>query len=249
MAEQKWNPDAYVASASFVPALGRPVIDLLRPAPGMRVLDLGCGDGVLTAELASLGVEVVGVDSSPEMVAVATERGLDARVGDAHELDFHAEFDAVFSNAALHWMTAPQRVVAGVARALRPGGRFVGEFGGHGNIAGIGVASQAALRLRGLPAPGNPWYYPTAEEYRALLEAHGFTVASCELIPRPTPLPTGLTGWLETFGDALLFDVDPAERAQVRQEIAELAEPWLRDAAGGWTADYVRLRFSAALSA
>ena len=156
---QTWNPDQYARNAGFVPALGLPVVELLDPQPGERILDLGCGDGVLTEKLASLGCQVVGVDSSAAQVAAAQARGLDARVVDAHELPFEAEFDAVFSNAALHWMRQPEAVIAGVWRALEPGGRFVGELGGAGNIAPVldGAGRPcwpAAASIRSRPAPG-----------------------------------------------------------------------------------------------
>ena len=177
-------------------ALGLPVVDLLDPQPGERILDLGCGDGVLTEKLAALGCQVVGVDSSPEQVAAARARGLDARVVDAHHLPFEAEFDAVFSNAALHWMRQPEAVIASVWRALEPGGRFVGELGGAENIASVQDALQAMLARRGVDlAQISPWYFPDEAEYRSKLEQAGFVVTSIERFPRPTRCPaTSATG-------------------------------------------------------
>src|SRR5262245_55699649 len=167
---QTWNAEQYSEHARFVTDLGMPVVELLAPARGEDILDLGCGDGPLTRKLAQLGCRVVGVDASAEMIAAARALGLDARVMDGHALRFDSEFDAVFSNAALHWMKQPERVMAGVWRALRPGGRFVGEFGGHGNVATIVATLGHALRERGIdPAAFDPWYFPTAEEYRGLL--------------------------------------------------------------------------------
>ena len=143
---QSWKADRYAEHAHFVPALGQPVLDLLKPQTGERILDLGCGDGVLTEKIAAAGASVVGVDASEDMVAAARKRGLDARVVDGARLDFAGEFDAVFSNAALHWMKQdPDAVIAGVERALKPGGRFVGEMGGHGCVAAITVAMIAVL--------------------------------------------------------------------------------------------------------
>lgn len=242
------DPAAYATHAAFVPALGAPVLDLLAPRPGERILDLGCGDGVLTARLVAAGATVVGIDADREMVAAAVDKGLDARLGDGRRLGFDAEFDAVFSNAALHWMGEPAPVVAGVFRALRPGGRFVGEFGGHGNIAAIRVAVRAVLAARGYRVPAQEDnYYPTAEAFRAALEAGGFAVDSCDLIPRPTPLVSGMEAWLQTFRGGFIdaAGVPAEERGQVIEDARTLLRPVLADAAGNWTADYVRLRFSA----
>lgn len=249
-ARQHWDPDRYCANAGFVAVLGEPVLDLLAPRAGERILDLGCGDGVLTAKLAGLGVDVIGVDASVEQVAAARARGLDARAVDGHALAFTAAFDAVFSNAALHWMTDPDAVLAGVRRALRPGGRFVGEFGGYGNCARIRAALYDGLARRGVDAAAlDPWYFPTPEAYRERLEAQGFTVRSLALIDRPTPLPGPLAAWLDTFGDAFFGVVPAAERPQFRTWISERLRPLLCDAEGQWTADYVRLRFAASLTA
>jgi SAM-dependent methyltransferase len=244
LAAQTWNARGYAENARFVADLGSPVLELLAPQQGERILDLGCGDGALTAKLAPLVAAVVGIDSSPELIAAARERGLDARLGDAHELPFADEFDAVFSNAALHWMTAPERVVRGVARALRPGGRFVGELGGHGNVAAIRVALAAELGMRGR-AVAAPWYFPTADAYAGVLSSNGFAVDSMALIARPTPLPTGLRGWLATFANPFLHEFDAAEREAIGMAVEARLRPVLCDPAGRWTADYVRLRFAA----
>ena len=200
-----WDAGRYATNARFVAELAAPVVELLAPRPGERILDLGCGDGALSEQLAALGSEVVGVDSGPAMVEAARARGLDARLMDGQALSFEAEFDAVFSNAALHWMRAPDAVIAGVRRALRPGGRFVGEFGGHGNVAAITVALVAVLAARGADGSGAiPWYFPTADAYAGKLKCHGLLVERIELIPRPTRLPTDMAGWLETLRGAVL---------------------------------------------
>jgi SAM-dependent methyltransferase len=243
---QTWQAERYATNARFVADLGAPVLALLAPQPGERILDLGCGDGALTGKLAAAGVAVVGVDASPEMIEAARARGLDARVMDGQALTFAAEFDAVFSNAALHWMRDPDAVIAGVARALRPGGRFDGEFGGHGNVAAITVALLAVLARRGQDGRAAiPWYFPAPDAYRAKLEAHGFAVAQIELIPRPTPLPTDMAGWLDTFAETFFARLEPAARPAARDEVVELLRPCLCDERGRWTADYVRLRFAA----
>ena len=244
--DSQWNPDQYARHAGFVAQLGRPVVDLLAPTQGERILDLGCGDGALTRALADAGCRVTGVDASPEMVAAARERGLDARVVDGQSLDFRNEFDAVFSNAALHWMPRPEGVLEGVWYSLHPGGRFVGEMGGQGNVSTIVTALEAALAERGLdPAPLNPWYFPSAEDYRTLLEARGFEVTHLESFARPTPLPHAIHGWLATFAHAFVMALPEREREPYLEEVAERCRPRLCDEAGNWTADYVRLRFAA----
>jgi SAM-dependent methyltransferase len=187
---QTWDPERYARNARFVADLASPVVELLAPRAGEHILDLGCGDGVLTAKLAALECHVIGVDASASQVAAAKKLGLDARVMDGEQLQFEQEFDAVFSNAALHWMSNPDQVIEGVRRAQHPIGRFVGEFGGHGNVATIRKALIDALDRRGVDGSAvNPWFYPTSEEYAARLARGGFTVKSIELIPRPTSLP------------------------------------------------------------
>ena len=245
-AGQTWDPVAYERNARFVADLGAPVVELLAPRPGEDVLDLGCGDGVLTERIAATGARVRGCDASVELIQAARARGLSVDWVDAHALPYSAEFDAVFSNAALHWMTRPAEVIAGVRRALRPGGRFVGEFGGFGNVAAVVTALIAVLDRRGMDgAAAKPWYNPTPEEYAALLEAHGLRVDEIRLIPRPTPLPTGMAGWLETFAEPFVRRLPEAERTAAIDEALHLLAPSLRDASGQWIADYVRLRFAA----
>jgi trans-aconitate methyltransferase len=241
---QTWSPASYQQNAAFVPALGAPLLAQLAAQPGERILDLGCGDGTLTEQIAAAGASVVGIDASPEMVAGAKKRGLDARVLDATKLPFDGEFDAVFSNAVLHWIADADAALGGVFRALKPGGRFVGEFGGHTNIAAIAVAMRAVFARHNLPYTRH-WYYPSDEEYRERLAANGFVVQDIRLFPRPTPLPTGMSGWLRTFALAQLNSVPEADRESVEQEIVELLRPSLCDQRERWTADYVRLQFVA----
>src|SRR5690348_9278161 len=173
--EQHWDPARYQRNAGFVAALGQPVVELLAPRMDERILDLGCGDGALSVVLAQRA-RVTAVDASADQVAAARSRGLDAHVADGTRLGYAAEFDAVFSNAALHWMRDPDAVIDGVWRALKPGGRFVAECGGAGNVAHVLAALLAALARRGVDGcPSIPWYFPTVEDYRARLEKRGFT--------------------------------------------------------------------------
>ncbi len=241
---QTWSPSDYQQHAGFVPALGASILTRLAPQAGERILDLGCGDGVLTQDLIASGADVVAVDASPQMVAAAVARGVAAHVMDARGLTFTAEFDAVFSNAVLHWIPEADAVLAGVARALRPGGRFVAEFGGHTNVAAIVVALRAAFASHGL-AFESPWYYPSPGEYRTRLEAAGFIVDDIRLVPRPTPLPTGMLGWLRTFGVSIFASVPEALVSRVQEDVVELLRPTLCDNSGQWTADYVRLQVEA----
>jgi trans-aconitate methyltransferase len=244
MSVQSWNSEQYAREARFVAELGAPVLELLAPKPGERILDLGCGDGALTRLLAAKGCSVVGVDSSPAFIDAARALGLDARIGDARTLSFDGEFDAVFSNAVLHWVRPPETAIDGVWRALRPGGRFVGEMGGHGCVAAIVGALGDGLAARGLDASlVNPWYFPSVADYGARLVARGFRIESIELIPRPTPLPGELRGWLETFAQSFTSALPEGERAGFLDEVSQRLRPALCDAAGRWTADYVRLRF------
>ena len=243
---QSWNPAVYAEVGAFVPSLGAGVLEWLAPQRGERILDLGCGDGQLTAKIAASGAKVVGIDASLEMVEGALSKGIDARIGNAEALPFRSEFDAVFSNAALHWVRDQDAMIAGVKRALKPGGRFVAEMGGHGNIAAIRVALIAVLERHG--CAGLEYgvnYYPTPDGYAARLESHGFAVEEMQLIPRPTPLPAGMSAWLTTFRSGVLGAVPETLRQTVIDETVALLEPALRDEQGNWTGDYVRLRFIA----
>ncbi|MGL6043023.1 MAG: class I SAM-dependent methyltransferase [Sandaracinobacteroides sp.] len=252
-----WNAQDYAENAGFVPALGNAVLELLAPAPGEAILDLGCGDGVLTKRIAEAGAEVLGVDPSEAMLDAARARGLSVQAADGQALAFRSRFDAVFSNAALHWMPDQQAVAQGVFAALKPGGRYVGECGGFGNIAAIRTALRAVLQAHGY-SPDSPaadgsaarvggQTYQTAEAFTALHTGVGFIDVEARIIPRPTPLPTGIRGWLKTFRAGFLDEagVPEAARACVVDDVEALLAPVLRDAAGNWSADYVRLRWQA----
>lgn len=246
--DQTWRPDLYARNARFVADLGVGVLEWLAPQPGERVLDLGCGDGALTVKIRDAGADVVGADASEALVDAARALGLDVRVMDGEALTFDAEFDAVFSNAALHWMRNPAAVVVGVRRALKPGGRFVAEFGGKGNVAAIVTAMLAVADIYGLDERhAMPWYFPTVVEYGALLERHGLVVDRIALIPRPTPLPGEMADWLRTFREPFFVAAGDQQEEAVAA-VTRLLAPSLRDEEGRWTADYVRLRVEARLA-
>lgn len=246
MPAQTWTPERYAKNARFVSDLGMPVVEWLAPKPGERILDLGCGDGALTQKLVELGCEVVAVDASAAQVEGARAHGLDAHVADGEALAFENEFDAVFSNAALHWMKRADRVIAGVYKALRSRGRFVGECGGAGCVITIRTALVEGLKRRGIDGASRvPWYFPTPGDYATRLERAGFRVDSIMLFPRPTPLPGDMVGWLETFGESFTSALPAGERSAYLAEVKAALEPKLRDATGTWVADYTRLRFHA----
>jgi trans-aconitate methyltransferase len=243
---QTWDPATYAKNARFVSDLGSPVLELLAPQPGERILDLGCGDGALTRKIAGLGCEVVGVDSSAPQVEAARTLGLDARVMNAEDLPFRDEFDAVFSNAVLHWIRRADAMIGSVYGSLRPGGRFVAECGGHGCVNKIRTALVQALDRRGINGESRvPWYFPTPADYATRLERAGFRVNSIALIPRPTPLPGDIIRWLETFAHNFLAGLAGPARDEYLHEVRATLEPQLVNPDGVWVADYVRLRFSA----
>jgi trans-aconitate methyltransferase len=245
---QTWDPLAYERNGAFVHGLAGGVLEWLDAQPGEYILDLGCGDGQLTQRLREFGAQMLGVDASAEMVAAARARGVEAEQAQAEQLPFRdGTFDAVFSNAVLHWVRGQDAMLTHVHRVLKPGGRFVAEMGGHGNIAAIHVALMAVLERHGFgDREEGVNYYPTAESYRGRLTKHGFKVEQMELIPRPTKLAEGgMEGWLRTFRRGVLDDLPDDVQAAVVKETTQLLAPALRDEAGNWIADYVRLRFVA----
>jgi trans-aconitate methyltransferase len=249
MTIQTWNPERYDKNARFVTDLGASVLELLAPKPGEHILDVGCGDGILTKKIADRGCTVVGVDASADFVTSARKLGLTVVEKRASDMDFGPSFDAVFSNAALHWMKDADAVIERVARALLPKGRFVAEMGGHGCVQTIQSALIEELDRRGHDGQAaNPWYFPTVEEYGGRLAAGGFDVRYIALIPRPTPLPGDVMGWLTTFSGCFTAVLPEAERAEYLECVRERIQPDLCDAAGKWIADYVRLRFEAHLT-
>jgi SAM-dependent methyltransferase len=245
----RWSPADYARNAAFVPALGDAALRLLDPRPGELILDLGCGDGALSERIAAAGARVIGIDSSEAMVEAARARGIDAFVGDAEAMDLgrFGAFDAVFSNAALHWMLDADAVASGVFKALRPGGRFAGEMGGEGNLATLRQALRDELGARGYAMPEqDPAWYAGVEEFTRLYCVAGFGQVRAERIERPTPLPGGVADWVKTFRAGVMdvAMVPEWERDDIASAVEARVAPALRQADGAFCADYVRLRFS-----
>lgn len=244
--KQEWHAQQYNEHAAFVSRLGSPVLKLLNPQPGEAILDLGCGDGTLAYQIQTLGASVVGVDASRSMIASAREKGITALVMPGESLSFSHQFDAVFSNAALHWMTDYKSVLRGVHAALKSPGRFVGELGGAGNIGAILDAMTAVfITNRDFGTFKNPWYFPTVDEYTKALTDAGFKVESIALVDRPTPLGTGLREWLKVFANFAIAHLTPEQHERFLEQVEAIVKPRLYSTEMGWMADYKRLRFSA----
>ncbi len=250
----RWDPQLYNERAAFVTTAGHDLVELLAPRADERVLDLGCGTGELTAMIAARGAAVTGVDASEEMIATARARapGLTFTVADGQALTYDGAFDAVFSNAALHWMPRVDDVVAGVARALARPGRFVAELGGKGNTAAIERAARAVLPRLGVDLQRRAWRtYPSPAEYAAVLERHGLRVRFMAHFDRPSRMDGehGLRTWLTIFDEKIVRALgDGAERYFVEMEDACRATLYAHDAQGPhWMIDYVRLRFAASI--
>jgi trans-aconitate methyltransferase len=247
----KWNAELYDEKHAFVFQYGESVLELLDVKPDERILDLGCGTGHLTQEIQDHGAEVTGIDASADMIAKAKESypGVTFQVADAADFHFDEPFDAVFSNAVLHWVHKADDAIKCVYDSLKPGGRFVAEMGGKGNNALILAAAQRVLEKHGYPqlAVKKPWYFPSLSEYTSKLENAGFRVTSAYHFDRPTLLQDGRAGvakWLNMFGDAFFEGIDETEKEQILAEITNLVEPYYNKN-GDWYADYVRLRFVA----
>ncbi len=249
--KRKWDTELYDTRHAFVWEKAKGLVELLAPKPGERILDLGCGTGALTAEIAACGAEVFGIDRSVEMIAEASKKfpGLRFEVTDARELAFAGEFDAVFSNAVLHWIREPERVIAGVEKALKPGGRFIAEFGGKGNIQRLVDGMERACQAMGVcqAVTSAIWYYPSIAEYSGLLEIHGLEVRHAALFARPTKLEEGKKGlenWIHMFAQAFVDAVGPK---RLEAWICEVERQTREDLWKGeyWELDYRRLRIAA----
>jgi trans-aconitate methyltransferase len=246
----RWDSALYDDCHSFVWKNSTDLVEQLDPQPGQRILDLGCGTGHLTQRIAACGAEVLGVDSSPSMIAMARQNfpKLRFQVADARSLTFETEFDAIFSNAALHWVVEAPRAVAGMARALQAHGRLVLEMGERGNVARIRAGIEGVLRDAGYQAR-HDWFFPSLGEYSLLLEEYGFEVETARTFPRWNRLEhpeRGMREWIEMFAGAYFEDVPADRRHALIAGIEERLRPGLwRD--GAWWADYRRLRITARL--
>jgi len=234
----KWDAADYARLGGFVAELGVAALDLLDPKPNERILDVGCGEGTLTRKIIDRGATVLGIDNSPEMVAAARAKGVDALLLAAEDMQFFAEFDAAFSNATLHWVLQKEQAARAIFRALKSGGRFAGEMGGEGNIRKLRDALDEELIIRGyVPPVGASNWYASPDEFAAVYEAAGFREIDARLIERPTPLEHGVAAWVTTFRKGWLdrAAVPDGERADIGAAVA--------DRFGSHVADYVRLRF------
>jgi trans-aconitate 2-methyltransferase len=246
-----WDASLYDSKHSFVWKYGASLVELLAPQPGERILDLGCGTGHLTAQISAAGAQVIGIDSSPQMIEQArkTHPALRFEIGDARTFSFGEDYDAVFSNAVLHWVRPPEQAITRIRATLRPGGRFVAEFGGRGNTQQMANALVRQAAAFGIADYSLPWYYPSVAEYAALLERLDLEVTFATLFDRPTPLEgeDGLKKWFEMFGGSLLDQLKPDQRTECLAALeAELRPALYRD--GQWLADYRRLRIVALAS-
>ncbi len=255
-AGQDWDAAAYGQRFGFVAQLAEDLVALLDPQPGERIVDLGCGTGTLAAQIAARGAEVLGIDADPAMIDAARAAypavrfpALRFEVVSAYDFIADPPVDAVFSNAALHWMTRPEDVLRRVAAALRPGGRFVAEMGGGRNTELVSAAIRGALARRGIPPErqARPWYFPTPAEYATLLERHGFEVRALWHFERFTRLAPGdhaLADWLTMFASPFVADLTPEDQAAFRAEVEDATRHALY-VDGYWHVDYRRLRFVA----
>ena len=246
-----WNATLYDDKHNFVAKYGEDVVQLLAPQQGERILDLGCGTGYLTHLIAQAGARVVGIDNSPAMIhrAQAAYPDLDFRVLSATDFTFDTPFDAIFSNATLHWVLDKETAIDHIAQALKPGGRLILEMGGKGNVEEIVVATRKVLNRHGYysNAATQLWYFPSLSEYTTLLEKKGFRVRFAAHFDRPTELKdteNGIKDWIRMFGNAFFSNIPDSGIDTVLHEIQEMVRP-TNYRNGSWYGNYKRLRIAA----
>lgn len=249
--QNRWKPGLYDEKISFVSKYGKGIVDMLAPVPNEKILDIGCGTGDLTKKIAEAGAIPTGIDASPEMITSAKQKypNLTFIKADASSFRSDQTFDAVFSNAALHWMKDAEKVIETVASSLKPGGRFTAEFGGKDNIHKVLEGMDVVLNEKhGISVSENtPWYFPSIGEYTQLLEKHHFRVLFAEHFDRPTKLDDGIDGldhWLDSFAD----DFFPALSKMERKAAYAVIKKYLRADLyidNRWQLDYKRLRIIA----
>lgn len=247
MSGKIWNTNLYEDKHSFVWEHGETLLELLAPKSSENILDLGCGMGQLSQKIANTGAKVIGIDRSAEMIVKARQNYPDLQFEIADATDFQVEqpCDAVFSNAVLHWVQPPEAAIDCIAKALKPKGRFVAEFGGKGNVDAIVTALKSSLKTHDLPSI-NSWYFPSIAEYTAILEQRGLEVTYASLFDRPTPLQGdgGMADWIEMFAGSFLAELSPSQQDRVITTAEDLLRPKLfRE--GTWIADYRRIRIVA----
>lgn len=241
----KWDSQLYDKRHGFVAEYGKGLLAFIPENPEQAILDIGCGTGALTAQLAALCGRVVGVDSSQAMIEQARARfgGIDFRVCDALALPFRGEFDVVFSNAVFHWIGDHKTLLSGIRRALRPGGVLVCEFGARGNVAAIEGAFARACGGLGM-AYASKFNFPSRDAFGKLLSREGFVIDHIEDYDRPTPLSDGahgLANWTRQFFADELADMPQDVQAKVIRQVEEETRRMLWNG-GQWVADYRRLR-------
>ena len=241
----QWNPNSYTKHTAFVSQLALPVVDLLDPKKGEKILDVGCGEGTLAVEIERRGAKVVGIDMSAEMIEQCQAKGIEAYVGSVTDLPYNEAFDAVFSNATLHWVKDARGAVQNIAKSLKNGGCFVCEFGGEGNAYHLVSAMEEVFKKH--PEFGvfdNPWYFPSMREYTTLLESEGFNVEYMEIIPRPTPMDD-ISNWLDIFANGVTKHLGKAQFETFKEECRAILKETIYSEEEGWMLDYKRLRVRA----
>jgi trans-aconitate methyltransferase len=245
--EDNWDANLYDGKHSFVSKYGNRLVELLAPKQGEKILDIGCGTGDLANTLSKSGVEVVGVDKSENMVKQAHSKypSIQFMVQDVTNLEYQSEFDAIFSNATLHWVHPPIQALHKIYQSLKPGGRFVAEFGGKGNVQTITDEIIGQIQIAGylFKKEQFPWFFPSIAEYSNLMEEVGFRVTFAQHFDRPTQLEgeNGLINWIHMFAKHLFNGIPEHKTLEIVTNVeTNLKSNLYKD--GNWMADYKRIR-------